>query len=138
MTLATLLRAWLLALAAALFTSTAGAHASLIGSSPADGEALVSGPSGASLSFDEPVRVLVLSMSGPAGAAIPLTREAAGSAATVRIPLPPDLPQGAYLLSYRVLSADSHPVAGSVAFSVGPGQGSLPAGTRNVPPRGGH
>ena len=33
--------------------------------------------------------------------------------------VPPGLPQGTSIVSYRVISADGHPVAGSVTFSVG-------------------
>jgi copper transport protein len=33
--------------------------------------------------------------------------------------LPPSLAEGSYVTSYRTISADSHPVGGSIVFSVG-------------------
>ncbi len=41
--------------------------------------------------------------------------------AELQVGLPPDLRDGAYVFSYRVVSADSHPVAGAIAFSIGRG-----------------
>jgi copper transport protein len=42
--------------------------------------------------------------------------------------LRPGLPDGTYVATYRVVSADSHPVSGGVTFSVGsPGGGPAPA-----------
>ena len=38
---------------------------------------------------------------------------------TIAVTMPPDLPQGTSVVSYRVISADGHPVVGSVTFSVG-------------------
>ena len=40
-------------------------------------------------------------------------------AATVTVTLRPGGPRGTYLVSYRVISADSHPVAGGFTYSVG-------------------
>jgi copper transport protein len=37
----------------------------------------------------------------------------------LRLPLPDDLPHGSYVLSYRVTSADGHPVVGSFLFAIG-------------------
>src|SRR5690606_28014201 len=39
--------------------------------------------------------------------------------AELRIALPPSLAEGSYIASYRVVSADAHPVGGSIVFSVG-------------------
>src|SRR5690606_11700829 len=39
----------------------------------------------------------------------------------IRLPLPASLTDGGYLVSWRVVSADSHPVGGSFVFSVGEG-----------------
>src|SRR5690606_27997031 len=38
---------------------------------------------------------------------------------------PPDLPEGSYAVSFRVVSADSHPVVGALVFGVGVAAGSL-------------
>ena len=42
--------------------------------------------------------------------------------------LPEDLPQGTQIVSYRVVSEDGHPVAGSLVFSIGAVTGSAPPG----------
>ncbi len=33
--------------------------------------------------------------------------------------MPQDLPQGTAVVSYRVISQDGHPIAGSMVFSIG-------------------
>src|SRR6202012_2690077 len=37
----------------------------------------------------------------------------------ISVALPADLPKGTQIVSYRVISADGHPVAGSITFSIG-------------------
>ncbi len=52
---------------------------------------------------------------------------------TMRITLrAPDRPLGTYLVSYRVISADSHPIAGSFTFAAG-----APSATPPLPPESG-
>jgi copper transport protein len=106
---------FLLALAA-----PASAHAALIGSNPAPGSVIGSSPTEITITFSEHVtpvegRVQVLS---PDGKRISGTPVATG--VLLRIPVrKADRPLGTYLVSYRVISADSHPVAGGLTFSVG-------------------
>jgi copper transport protein len=38
---------------------------------------------------------------------------------TLRVPMPDDLPDGTYVVSYRIVSADGHPVSGGVVFGMG-------------------
>ena len=45
------------------------------------------------------------------------TVRAAGE--TIVVTLPDDLPRGTQVVSYRVISEDGHPVAGSMVFSIG-------------------
>ncbi|WP_293863521.1 CopD family protein [uncultured Alsobacter sp.] len=94
----------------------ARAHASLVGSMPEDGTAMPRGLPVAGLRFSEPVRPLVLRLTAPDGTAADLVPRPRGE--FVEVPLPP-LADGAYLLSWRVVSADGHPVAGTVSFSIG-------------------
>ena len=73
---------------------------------------------------------------GPDGEAGAAGHRRASNAPTVEIDLQPDLPDGTYVISYRVVSADGHPVRGASVFGVGPdaidegavGQGSPTAG----------
>ena len=42
-----------------------------------------------------------------------------GSGSRLAVGLKPGLPDGTYVATYRVISADSHPVSGGLVFSVG-------------------
>jgi copper transport protein len=97
--------------------SQAWAHASLIKAEPADGAVVPTAPAALTLTFNEPVSPLVMRLISPAGEAIALT-PAASENATVTISAPAGMAAGTYVLSWRVISADGHPVGGSVIFSV--------------------
>ena len=50
-----------------------------------------------------------------------------GSGAELAVGLKPGLPDGTYVATYRVISADSHPVSGGLVFSIGaPGAAATP------------
>jgi copper transport protein len=110
--------AFLLALlAAAAHPTRAQAHASLIRSEPADRAVVAQPPATLKLTFNEPVSPLVLRLVGPTGEATALTDiNTAGNA--IIATLPTVLPQGTYLVSWRVISLDGHPVGGALTFSV--------------------
>jgi copper transport protein len=95
---------------------SASAHASLVGSQPAEGAVLAQPPATLQLSFNEPVSPLVVRLIGPAGEALTAAVKAENSVLTI---VPPLLGRGSYVLSWRVISADGHPVGGAVLFSVG-------------------
>ncbi|WP_085025889.1 copper resistance CopC/CopD family protein [Ensifer aridi] len=94
------------------------AHASLNSSEPADGAVVDTAPSVYALTFSEPVSPLSLKLVRPDGASIPLDRFELKDR-TVEIVAPTDLGRGTHVLSWRVISADGHPIGGSVVFSVG-------------------
>lgn len=103
------------------FTATpAAAHASLVSVDPADGARLDESPDHVTLVFTEHVSadlggVRVLDSDGrdvQVGAA----RVSGGE---LQVDLQPDLPEGTYVISYRVVSADGHPVRGGSVFGVG-------------------
>jgi copper transport protein len=109
--LATLL--WALCFASGVF-----AHASLVSADPGDGSILARAPKTVQLRFNESVTPAVIRLIDAEGK----TRDDAAVRAvgdTIVITLPEDLPRGTEVLSYRVISADGHPVAGSVLFSIG-------------------
>lgn len=99
-------------------TAVAWAHASLISADPRDGAVVKAAPSTYSLTFSEPVSPLSLKLATPDGASIPLDRFDLKDR-TVVIVAPADLAQGTHVLSFRVTSADGHPVGGSIVFSIG-------------------
>ncbi|GAA0581383.1 copper resistance protein CopC [Paractinoplanes ferrugineus] len=116
-----MLAAALIALGVLLIpASPAFAHAALIGSTPAPGSVIGSSPSEIVVTFSEGItavagRVQVLDPDGKRISGTPTV-----SGATLRIPVRRAAqPLGTYLVSYRVISADSHPVGGAITFSVG-------------------
>jgi copper transport protein len=111
--------ALLLAILAALATASAAhAHASLIRSDPADRVVMAQPPPACTLIFNEPVSPLVLRLVRPSGDVEDL-KDVSANGATVTVALPAGLPQGTHLLSWRVVSADGHPVGGALTFSIG-------------------
>src|ERR1700760_1767348 len=96
----------------------ASAHASLAASEPRDGAVLTQAPKRVELHFNERVTAGAIHLIDATGR----LRDGGAvdaRAETIAITVPPDLPQGTSIVSYRVISADGHPVAGSVTFSVG-------------------
>jgi copper transport protein len=106
----------------ALGAAPAAAHASLISVDPPDGARLDESPRTVTLTFSEPVSVdlggvRVLDASGdPVQVGV-----ARVDGPIVTVDLAPDLPDGTYVVSYRVISADGHPVRGGSVFAVGEG-----------------
>ncbi|MET0901778.1 MAG: CopD family protein [Acidimicrobiales bacterium] len=94
---------------------------------PADGARLDESPEVVRLTFSERVSVglggvRVLDADGD-----PVEDGAArADGEVVEVALQPDLPDGTYVVSYRVISADGHPVRGASVFGVG--EGELDAG----------
>jgi copper transport protein len=123
--LLTLLAGWLLA--GVVVAGPASAHATLVSTDPGEGARVATAPAKVTLTFDEAVSLgagyaRVLGSTG--------NRVDAGAAhvdgAVLTIPLRGDLPDGGYLVTYRVVSSDSHPVAGAFSFVIG--NGSLVSG----------
>lgn len=94
------------------------AHASLVNVKPADGSVIPIAPSSFALTFNEPTSPLAIELVRPDGARIVLDRFVLRDA-TLEIDAPAGLDNGTYVLSWRVVSEDGHPVAGSAVFSIG-------------------
>lgn len=97
-------------------TSAAFAHASLLRAEPADGAVVAEAPTVLRFTFNEPVSPLVFRLIAPDGSVSTPVAVAENSTVTVR---PPALQRGTHVLSWRVVSADGHPVGGTIMFSVG-------------------
>ncbi|MCW3843938.1 copper resistance protein CopC/CopD [Micromonospora yasonensis] len=97
----------------------ASAHAVLVSSSPTASSVVPSGPSEVVLTFSEGVR----KVPGKIRVIAPDASRADRGEPTVKgtvVTIPVDSSaRGTYLVSYRVISADSHPVSGAFTFSVG-------------------
>lgn len=96
----------------------ASAHASLLSSVPADGEIVIDPPKTLQLDFNEPVSPLVMRLVRPSGQ-ITVLRNVIAADKSVTITPPTLSQQGTYVLSWRVISADGHPVGGVVSFALG-------------------
>ncbi|WP_448625059.1 copper resistance CopC/CopD family protein [Geodermatophilus sp. URMC 64] len=128
--LVALLGGWLLT--GIVVAGPAAAHAELESTSPESGARLDAAPAQVTLTFTEGVslgagyaRVL------DSGQARVDTGAPSVDGDVLTIPLRADLPDGGYLVTYRVISADSHPVAGAYSFVVGEGE-LLSAGAGDV------
>jgi len=103
--------------------STVLAHAVLTHSTPHRGESLDQPPPRVQFDFNEPVEVSlgalrVFDSSGDRVDAGEVVR-AGGSGTKVAVALRSDLEDGLYTATYRVVSADGHPVSGGFSFAVG-------------------
>ncbi|MFJ9391895.1 copper resistance CopC/CopD family protein [Nocardioides sp. NPDC101246] len=116
----------LVALAAAAYavllsTSPAQAHATLIGTDPEEGAVLEQAPETITFTFDEAVTL------PPAGVTVydakgqEVTSEATASGTEMQVALAEasSLGDGTYVVAWRAVSADGHPISGSLTFAVG-------------------
>lgn len=98
----------------------ASAHAVLVSSSPASAAVVPGAPTEVVLTFSEGVRQVPdkIRVIAPDGSRADRgTPTFSGGLVTVAVD--PDAGRGTYLVSYRVVSADSHPVSGAFTYSVG-------------------
>ena len=110
----------------------ASAHAALVGTDPGNGTIVPDAPNRVTLTFSEPVQLLSdkIQVLGPDGSRADQGQPTqAGN--TVNISLRSGGARGTYLVSYRVVSADSHPVGGSFSYSVG-APSTTPSATTNA------
>ncbi|GAB3955096.1 hypothetical protein GCM10027614_63320 [Micromonospora vulcania] len=98
----------------------ASAHAVLESSSPAASAVVPEGPAEVVLTFSESVRKVPgkIRIIAPDGSRAD-RGEPSFDGGAVTIPVDPAGPRGTYLVSFRVISADSHPVSGAFTYSVG-------------------
>lgn len=109
----------LIAVLAALATpGRAWAHADLVHADPPANSVLVAAPSAIVLRFSEPVQPVADSfiLLAPSGRHLPIAVRVRGAALSLPFRAHET---GTYLLLWRVISDDTHPVAGELLFSVG-------------------
>ncbi|MFJ3306117.1 copper resistance CopC/CopD family protein [Streptomyces sp. NPDC086549] len=99
----------------------ASAHAALTGSDPAQGVVVDKAPDQVSLTFSEKVAMNddSLRVLDPKGKRVDVGKPSEVSGTTYAVQLKSGLAKGTYTVTYQVVSADSHPVAGAYTFSVG-------------------
>jgi methionine-rich copper-binding protein CopC len=104
-----------------IMPAPAQAHAQLVAANPRISAVLTTAPKKVTLTFDDDLIPL-------AGSNVILVQNAKGvpvssgatslTAATIQVSLVPKLPLGVYKVTYRVLSADGHPVSNSYYFYI--------------------
>jgi copper transport protein len=117
-------------LAALALPSAAFAHAYLVRTMPTASGTVNVSPPDVALTFDEAVepRFAIISVTDAAAHSQTTARlqRSAGNPDTLVVPLRPHLPQGWYLVYWRAISVDGHPVQGAFTFAVGPNPGPAP------------
>lgn len=113
----------------------AAAHAGIVSTNPANRALLPEPPSELVLRFNEPVGIDLggVRVIGPGGARID-TGKVGGDADPTRVTVPLEGPEteGTHLVSWRVVSADGHPVVGAFVYSVGAETGTPSAGPEDL------
>jgi copper transport protein len=110
-------------LAGVLLPAAASAHATIIQTTPSDQQVLETRPRAITLKWSEAVDLNDQSIRLLDGAGQEI--ETAGARpgpegpSTAVLELPSDLGDGTYIVAWRVVSTDSHPVSGAFTFSIG-------------------
>jgi copper transport protein len=109
----------------------AWAHATVVGSEPVDGSRLKTAPASVTITFDQAVTLNAegyLRVVDQAGRRVDSGQPSHpnGVGSKIAIAVKSGLGEGTYTASFRIISADGHPVAGAIRFVVG--SGSLVAG----------
>ena len=105
------------ALVLSLVSTVAMAHAHLQKAVPADGAVVTASPANVVLSFSEPAHLTACWIQKGDGAKQKIGPLATEPARQITVPMP-QLAPGAYVVSWRVLSADGHIVPGQIRFTV--------------------
>ncbi|MBM4217610.1 MAG: hypothetical protein FJ178_07180 [Gammaproteobacteria bacterium] len=112
------------------------AHAVLLDSSPKPGEMLMQPPSEVVANFNEGVGPIFFKVLDVKGQPVGDPGEIRLDGPKMILPLRASLPNGTYVLTYRVISADTHPVGATFGFSIGEPMKSVDAtadaGSRSI------
>ncbi|MDQ3158125.1 MAG: copper resistance protein CopC [Actinomycetota bacterium] len=101
-----------------LGSAPAIAHAALVSTDPSDGVRLDTAPTKVTLEFSENVASpAYLVITGPDGSRVKTGKTEVLDRTVTATVAPVDL-KGTYSMSYRVVSADSHPVEGTTKFEI--------------------
>jgi copper transport protein len=108
----------------------ASAHAYLVKTVPAASVVLNAPPPNIQLTYDEAVEprfaiISVTDVDGHQETTGPVHRSPSNPD-TLVVPLRPNLPEGWYLIYWRAISVDGHPVNGFFTYAVGPNPGPAP------------
>lgn len=104
---------------AGLAVGTASAHAQLTSTSPADGATLSAPPAAVTFTFDADLLpgTNTISINDDHGNVV-ASQKVQPDGPSVSLAWPAALEVGTYQVAYRVVSADGHPVAGAITFTI--------------------
>lgn len=108
-----------LLLLAGLLPARSLAHAVLMDSSPGSRQQLEASPREVSVTFNESVGPVFFRVLDQTGAEVGSPGEIRLEGTKMLMPLGATLARGTYVMTYRVISADTHPVGATIVFSVG-------------------
>lgn len=107
------------AVAVVAMAAPASAHATLVSTDPAEGAVLAMAPTEVTFTFDEPVQLVPDGLRAFDASGDPVEIDPSAKGKVVTGDLPGALDDGTYVITWRVVSADGHPIAGSLTFHVG-------------------
>lgn len=94
------------------------AHSKKETTSPADGAVLEAAPESIEMTFDSPMRITMVRLTDAGGADVELERSDGMAPVTQFEAVPAALLPGAYIVEWRGLSGDGHPMQGSFSFEI--------------------
>ncbi len=100
-------------------TTPASTHAALVETHPAPDDVLEQAPTTIAISFTEAVRPVFLRLIDNEGAVLADEAALRVTGRRIELPIGETLPEGGYIVTWRVVSTDSHPMGGSFRFAVG-------------------
>jgi copper transport protein len=110
--------------------AAASAHAYLVKTSPTASGVLDSPPTSVQLTYDEAVepRFAIISVTNAQGTPVTTgtVHRSPANPDTLVVDLRDNLPQGWYLVYWRAISVDGHPIQGAFTYAVGPNPGPAP------------
>ena len=112
----------------------AWAHAVLLGSTPKASEVLPESPKELVLNFNEQVGPIFFKVLDKTGKEVGTPGEIVADGNNLKMTLTEALPNGTYVLTYRVISADTHPVGTTFGFSVGEPMADMSQMNQNAAP----
>jgi methionine-rich copper-binding protein CopC len=101
--------------------SPADAHAELVSTSPENGARIATAPPSVELTFSEDVGSSFVAVTAPDGTKVK-TSKAHITGVRVTADLAASDQRGSYMVAYRVVSADGHPVSGTFTFTTTSGR----------------
>jgi methionine-rich copper-binding protein CopC len=120
-------------LSSIIMATGADAHAALKSISPKDGSSVATAPTQVVLTFNEPISTSFATVTVTGADGVVSAGKTVVDGVTVTQALIPDLANGRYTITYRVVSEDGHPVSDKTTFAVAAATPTTSASATSVP-----